>query len=201
MRYYLFICVILNFACLGLISGSKTSEFANGHEQEFVVADAFDVEVTGSDFQWDFRYPGPDGRLHTPDDQTSSRILHLPSHRIVRLFITSTDYVYIFGIPQPSVVRQTKKVREPHFGKKKGTSTEPIHPSLRLGNRKKKLRQIAVPAMSHLLEFRCGEEATLDLKVDPMCGFRFLHDPLMGQIVISDDRNYQGLLPECNLEH
>ena len=34
------------------------------------------AEVTGRQFQWVMRYPGPDGKLHTPDDLIMVNDLH-----------------------------------------------------------------------------------------------------------------------------
>ena len=48
-----------------------------------------------------------------------------------------------------------------------------------------RLREIAVPEMTHSLRFRTPAVGTFDLLVDPICGFRFFHDPLMGRIAIN----------------
>ena len=66
-----------------------------------VVADAgpLEVRVTGDDYRWLLRYPGPDGRLDTPDDVLRERHLHLPARREVILDLASNDYVYTFYVP------------------------------------------------------------------------------------------------------
>ncbi len=46
------------------------------------------------------------------------------------------------------------------------------------------LKQIAVPGLIHELHFRTHATGTFDLLVDPLCGFRYYHDELMGQVVI-----------------
>ena len=46
-------------------------------------SDVCPVEVTGSRFEWSFRYPGRDGRFGTDDDLVSTRDLHLPRGAIV----------------------------------------------------------------------------------------------------------------------
>ncbi len=58
------------------------------------------VEVTGRQFNWDFRYPGPDGELHTEDDivRTDGR-LYLPVNETVLLKITSADVLHSFFLP------------------------------------------------------------------------------------------------------
>ncbi len=50
----------------------------------------FTCEVTGRQFNWDFRYPGPDNVLYTPDDivRTDGN-LYLPYGEEVLLKITS----------------------------------------------------------------------------------------------------------------
>ncbi len=52
-------------------------------------------------------------------------------------------------------------------------------------NAELQLREIAVPEMTHSLRFRTPVGGTFDLLVDPICGFRFFHDPLMGRITIN----------------
>jgi len=62
--------------------------------------DVCPVEVTGSRFEWSFRYPGGDGRFGTDDDLVSTRHLHLPRGRTVDLKLTSTDYIYTLSLPE-----------------------------------------------------------------------------------------------------
>jgi len=57
------------------------------------------VLVTGHEFQWHIRYPGPDGRLETNDDIHAPRHLHLPANVQVKLMLASKDYVYSLGLP------------------------------------------------------------------------------------------------------
>ena len=58
------------------------------------------IAVTGSRFQWSFRFPGRDGRFGTSDDLVSSRHLHLPQGQMVDLQLTSTDYIYTLSLPE-----------------------------------------------------------------------------------------------------
>ncbi|MBX3424127.1 MAG: cytochrome c oxidase subunit II [Pirellulales bacterium] len=57
-------------------------------------------EVTGRQFNWDFRYPGPDGELYTADDivRTDGK-LYLPYGEEVLLKITSADVLHSFFLP------------------------------------------------------------------------------------------------------
>jgi cytochrome c oxidase subunit 2 len=57
-------------------------------------------EVTGRQFNWDFRYPGPDGELHTADDVVrTDGNLYLPYGEEVLLKITSADVLHSFFLP------------------------------------------------------------------------------------------------------
>lgn len=58
------------------------------------------VEVTGRQFNWDFRYPGPDNELYTQDDivRTDGK-LYLPVNEEVLLRITSIDVLHSFFLP------------------------------------------------------------------------------------------------------
>lgn len=58
------------------------------------------VEVTGRQFNWDFRYPGPDGDLYTADDvvRTDGK-LYLPYGEEVLLRINSADVLHSFFLP------------------------------------------------------------------------------------------------------
>jgi cytochrome c oxidase subunit 2 len=58
------------------------------------------AEVTGRQFNWDFRYPGPDNELYTLDDivRTDGN-LYLPYGEEVLLKITSADVLHSFFLP------------------------------------------------------------------------------------------------------
>ena len=57
-------------------------------------------EGTGRQFNWDFRYPGPDNELYTEDDlvRTDGK-LFLPVNEDVLLKITSADVLHSFFLP------------------------------------------------------------------------------------------------------
>lgn len=57
------------------------------------------AEVTGRQFEWRLRYPGPDGRLHTPDDIHHVNDLHLPVGEEILLVVTSADVLHSFFLP------------------------------------------------------------------------------------------------------
>lgn len=58
------------------------------------------AEVTGRQFNWDVRYPGADGKLHTPDDviRTDGDI-HFPVNEEILLVINSDDVLHSFFLP------------------------------------------------------------------------------------------------------
>lgn len=58
------------------------------------------AEITGRQFNWDVRYPGPDGELYTPDDiiRTDGQI-HLPANEEVLLVIKAADVLHSLFLP------------------------------------------------------------------------------------------------------
>ena len=57
-----------------------------------------EIDVTGEEFIWTFRYPGTDGILGSSDDPILSQELVVPLNRRVRLQLKSLDYSYVFEI-------------------------------------------------------------------------------------------------------
>lgn len=57
------------------------------------------VEVTGSQFDWRIRYPGPDGQLGTLDDIHDVKTLHLPVNEVVLIDLKSRDVLHSFFLP------------------------------------------------------------------------------------------------------
>ena len=57
------------------------------------------VEVTGRQFEWRLRYPGPDNKLHTSDDIFHVNDLHLPVGEEVLIVIKSEDVLHSFFLP------------------------------------------------------------------------------------------------------
>ena len=58
------------------------------------------IEVTGDDYYWHLRYPGPDGVLHTLDDVAAVSDLHVPAGEAVEVRLTSADFLYLFALPE-----------------------------------------------------------------------------------------------------
>ncbi len=57
------------------------------------------AEVTGRQFEWRIRYPGPDAVLHTADDLHTVNDLHVPVEEDVLLVIKSQDVLHSFFLP------------------------------------------------------------------------------------------------------
>jgi cytochrome c oxidase subunit II len=62
--------------------------------------DAVEVHVTGEQFAWNFRYPGPDGKFDTADDILTLNQLHLPVGKPVIVTLTSKDVIHSFFLPE-----------------------------------------------------------------------------------------------------
>jgi cytochrome c oxidase subunit 2 len=58
------------------------------------------AEVTARQFQWIMRYPGPDGRLNTPDDVHLVNDLHFVKGRTALIYLKSQDVLHSFFLPQ-----------------------------------------------------------------------------------------------------
>lgn len=61
---------------------------------------ALTVEVTAEQFAWNIRYPGPDGKLGTPDDVLSLNQMHVPVGRPVVVALRSKDVIHSFFLPE-----------------------------------------------------------------------------------------------------
>jgi len=57
------------------------------------------VHVKGKQFNWEFTYPGPDGKFGTADDQTVENELHVAAGKVVRIVMSSDDVIHSFFIP------------------------------------------------------------------------------------------------------
>jgi cytochrome c oxidase subunit 2 len=64
-----------------------------------VPTDAIPMRVMAKQFEWNVSYPGPDGRLDTPDDFIVRNQLHVPVDRAVRIELGSEDVIHSFFLP------------------------------------------------------------------------------------------------------
>jgi cytochrome c oxidase subunit 2 len=63
-----------------------------------IPADAIEVGVLASQFEWNVTYPGADGVLGTGDDFTSRNRLEVPVDRPVKVVLTAEDVIHSFWI-------------------------------------------------------------------------------------------------------
>lgn len=57
------------------------------------------VRAAGKQFNWEFTYPGPDGKFGTDDDLQLDNDLHVPVGKPVRVILTSKDVIHSFFLP------------------------------------------------------------------------------------------------------
>ncbi|MFW6206586.1 MAG: cytochrome c oxidase subunit II, partial [Gemmatimonadota bacterium] len=60
---------------------------------------AVEVIMTGSQFEWNATYPGPDGQLETDDDFVSRNVMHVPVDRPVVVRLRAEDVLHSFFVP------------------------------------------------------------------------------------------------------
>jgi cytochrome c oxidase subunit 2 len=84
------ICVVL-----ALLSRRSWAEIKQNMPQG-----AMNVEVTAEQFAWNIRYPGPDGKLDTPDDVVTLNQLHFPVGRPLIVTLHSKDVIHPFFLPE-----------------------------------------------------------------------------------------------------
>ncbi len=58
-----------------------------------------EVHVSGKQFQWEFTYPGPDGKFGTDDDLTIGDELHVPVNKNILLDLQAKDVLHSFFLP------------------------------------------------------------------------------------------------------
>ena len=88
------ILFVLAVAQTGLWSDLKyTAEMPGADENPLV------VQVIGRQFEWHFRYPGPDNEFGTADDVTSPFQLHIPKDRWVIVRLQTLDVLHSFWLP------------------------------------------------------------------------------------------------------
>jgi cytochrome c oxidase subunit 2 len=84
------ICVVL-----ALLSRRSWAEIKQNMPKQ-----AMNVEVTAEQFAWNVRYPGPDGKLETPDDIVTLNQLHFPVGSPVIVTLHSKDVIHSFFLPE-----------------------------------------------------------------------------------------------------
>jgi cytochrome c oxidase subunit 2 len=59
----------------------------------------FVVRGVGKQFNWEFIYPGPDGKLGSDDDLTTDNELHVPVGNVIHVILSSKDVIHSFFLP------------------------------------------------------------------------------------------------------
>lgn len=59
----------------------------------------YEVRVFAKQFNWDFTYPGPDGKFDTEDDLKLENDLNVPVGKVVKVRLTSRDVIHSFFVP------------------------------------------------------------------------------------------------------
>ncbi len=57
------------------------------------------VHAAAKQFNWEFTYPGPDGKLGSADDLQLENDLHIPVGKVVHVILTSKDVIHSFFLP------------------------------------------------------------------------------------------------------
>jgi len=70
------------------------------------------IEVTAKQFNWQVRYPGPDGKFGTDDDKTFLDEMHVPIGKPIRINLKSQDVIHSFFVPQFRIKQDAVPGRE-----------------------------------------------------------------------------------------
>jgi cytochrome c oxidase subunit 2 len=81
-------------AVLALVSRSTWAEI-----KETQPPSDFLIQVEAKQFNWEIAYPGPDGKLDTPDDVHMDNDFHVPVNKVVRIQLKSKDVIHSFFVP------------------------------------------------------------------------------------------------------
>jgi cytochrome c oxidase subunit II len=81
---------------IGIMSVSRWN-FIKGRQA--VPPDALAIKVHAKQFEWQITYPGPDGKLETPDDFQVRSQLHVPVNKPVLVLLDSEDAIHSFFVP------------------------------------------------------------------------------------------------------
>jgi cytochrome c oxidase subunit 2 len=62
--------------------------------------DGMPVGVEAEQFAWNIHYPGPDGKLFTPDDVVTLNQMHIPVGKPIVVTLRSKDVIHSFFLPE-----------------------------------------------------------------------------------------------------
>jgi cytochrome c oxidase subunit 2 len=124
------------------------------------------VQVTGKQFNWEVRYPGPDGEFDTPadsaagtlDDYQIDNMVHVPVNKVVRVMLNSKDVIHSFFVPQL------------------------------------RLKQDAVPGRTIVAWFEATVPGTYEIPCAELCGFG--HSGMLGHLYVHTPEEYEAWVNE-----
>ena len=70
------------------------------------------IEITAKQFNWQVRYPGPDGKFGTDDDTMLLDEMHVPIGKPIRVNLKSQDVIHSFFVPQFRIKQDAVPGRE-----------------------------------------------------------------------------------------
>lgn len=119
------------------------------------------VQVTAKQFNWEVRYPGPDGEFDTAadsaagtlDDYQVDNAVHVPVNTVVHVILKSKDVIHSFFIPQM------------------------------------RLKQDAVPGHTITAWFEATQPGTYEIPCAELCGFG--HSGMLGHLYVHTPEEYE----------
>jgi cytochrome c oxidase subunit 2 len=120
------------------------------------------VQVTGKQFNWEVRYPGPDGEFDASADSTTGTLddyqidneVHVPVNKVVRVMLASKDVIHSFFVPQL------------------------------------RLKQDAVPGRMITAWFEATQPGTYEIPCAELCGFG--HSGMLGRLYVHTPEEYKA---------
>lgn len=100
------------FAVVLAIAFLSRGVWAEVRDPGRIPADAMEVQVHASQFEWTATYSGEDGEFGTGDDLTSRNVVHVPVDRAIRVTLTSEDVIHSFFLPDLRVKQDVIPGRE-----------------------------------------------------------------------------------------
>jgi cytochrome c oxidase subunit 2 len=70
------------------------------------------IRITAKQFNWEVRYPGPDGQFDTADDKVFDNEVHVPTGKPVVLLLRSRDVIHSVFLPNLRFKQDTVPGRE-----------------------------------------------------------------------------------------
>ena len=67
-----------------------------------------------------------------------------------------------------------------------------------LSNDELALKQMAIPELIRKTKLIANKPGVYELAADPLCGWRQLHDDLMGRVIIQSKEDFKGWPAETN---